>query len=250
MNKLGIAPARIRIDKKTHTYTHTVSGDMYTGVTTILGVRGADWLKFWTTKENYNYMMSNWDIGKTYTQTEKEQLLYEAKTAHTRKSKAALSDGKIAHQWIEHYLAETPKLMPESEKAKNAILAFLDFEIKHNVEWLLSEFIVASEVNRYAGTLDAYAKVDGLKTLIDFKTSNHLNDDVFLQTAGYQIALEEMGEKPDRRMVIRLPKDGGKLEIVTIPSDLTFDKQTFLSLRQAHRWNLYTQRFRDNGIIS
>ena len=248
MNKLGILPAPVEIDKR-HVYTHVVTGEMFTGVTSILSMKAQDWLKFWTTKENYNYMMSNWDVKKQYTEKEKEELLFKAKNAYNIKSKDALSKGKEAHNWVEDYLHEKNPALPSDEKVLSCIKAFLEFEKQKKVEWLLSEFIVASEVNKYAGTLDAYAMVDGKKTLIDFKTSKGMSGDYFLQTAAYQLALEEMGEKPDQRMIMRLPKDGGALDVMIVPSKLEFDKEIFLALRETYRWNLYMDRFREQGLI-
>ena len=248
MNKLGILPAPIRIDKQ-HIYTHVVSGELFTGVTSILGMKAQDWLKFWTTKENYNYMISNWDIEKRYSQSEKEELLYKAKNAYAKKSRDAMSKGKEAHLWIEKYLEGNQQQISNDENIRNCIVSFLDFEKNRKVEWLLSEFIVASEIHKYAGTLDAYAMVDGKKTLIDFKTSKGMSGDYFLQTAAYQLALEEMGEKPDQRMILRLPKDGGNLEVLVVPSRLEFDKEVFLALRQVYRWDLSIDKFKKLKLI-
>ena len=248
MNKLKLKPAPIHRNED-HIYTHDLTRELYTGVTTILGVRSADWLKFWTTKRNYEYMMENWDIRKLYTQKEKEDLLLKAKNAHAQRSKEALNTGKKAHLWIEHYLDGKNPPVPQDEKLKNSISSFIEYEKQHKIDWLLSEFVVCSEVYKYAGTLDAYAVVDGKKTLIDFKTSNHFSEDMFIQTAGYQNCLEEMGEIPEQRMIIRIPKDGTKVETLVVPTVYKFDRETFLHLREVHRWNVYIQNLKNNKIL-
>lgn len=249
----------IKFNPEGHRYE--LNGEWLTGVTTIIDVRAKDFLKWWTVKEMHNYLKTNWNLKKKYTAAEKEQLLLDGKSAHTRKSKEALVSGKIAHDWIEQYIKlrlgknESGVIAePLDEKAKASIAQFLSWERQHEVQWIASELIVASEIHKFAGTIDAIAVVDGVLTIVDFKTSNQTSEDVFLQTAGYWIALDEMmngEERPKQRLVVRIPKDGKDFEAMIIPTDLEFDKKTFLNLREAHRWNVYIKNnFQDeNGKI-
>jgi hypothetical protein len=253
--QLHLKQVPIEFLKDGHTYKHIPSEKLYTGVTTIIGVRQKEFLKWWTVKEMYNFLKTNWDLKKKYTEEEKEKLLLDGKAAHTKKSKEALLSGKIAHDWIENYIGGKKLPLPKDENAKNAIKAFRSWELEHQVEWLASELVVCSEKHEFAGTIDAIAVVDGILTIVDFKTSSQISEDAFLQTAGYWIALDEMmngEERPSQRLVLRIPKDGKEFEAMIVPTDLEFDKKTFLNLREVHRWNVYIQNhFQDaNGKIT
>ena len=90
------------------------------------------------------------------------------------------------------------------------------------------------------------ANVEKELCVIDFKTSNFLSEDVYLQTAGYWLLLDEnlldTEERPYQRIVLRLPKDGSGFEHRVVPTPLQFDTDTFLRLREIHRWNLLAER--------
>lgn len=260
MNKLKLQQNPIVFDSVNHTYTNKNNGELFTGVTTILQVRGKEFLKWWTIKLGVKYLgwydknevsekegmkllTEKLEKIKKFTPKQWFAILEEAKNAHTKSSKEALVSGHLAHDWIEWYIKGKKKDMPKDEKAVSAIKAFLDWESKYNVEWLASELVVSSMKNKYAGTCDFIAKINGVLTLGDFKTSNQISEDVALQTAGYWLALDEMlkegEERPKQRAVLRIPKNGMDFEYQRIDTDLEFDKEVFLHLREVHRWNLY-----------
>jgi len=262
MNKLKIKKVPITFDEEKHAYTCTLNNELFTGVTTILNVRSKEFLKWWTVKmavkylgwfdpkefnkkDGMEYLSSKLEKIKKFTPEKWYEILTEAKNAHTKRSKEALVAGSIAHDWIESYIKGEKKDTPKDEKAASAIKAFLDWESQHKVEWLASELLVGSMIHKYAGTCDFVANIDGILTLGDFKTSNQISEDVALQTAGYWLALDEMlikgAKRPEQRAVLRIPKDGKEFEYQRIDTDLEFDKEVFLHLREAHRWNIYIE---------
>ena len=231
-----------------HTYTY--GGELLTGVTTILKVRQQDFLKWWTVKLMYETLLPKLAEVQGIDQKTWEAILLEAKKAHTTKSKEALVSGKIAHDWIEKYIkaklnGEKEYGEPvEDEKAEQAIKQFLSWENKNKVEWFYSELVVCDPINKYAGTIDFIAKVNGVNTLGDFKTSSMISEDYFLQTAAYQNCIEsiiEDGEKIEQRLILRIPKDGSEFETRIVPTPYDFDVKTFLALREVHRWNLFIE---------
>ena len=131
------------------------------------------------------------------------------------------------------------------EDHKDMLESFLKWEEEKKVSWIKSELVIASRKHKFAGTLDALALVDGELCLIDFKTSKRVSKSAFLQTAGYQICLEEMGIVPAKRLIVRLPKNGDNIEVVEVPTPIDFDKKTFIRLREVHRWNLYVKNQTD-----
>lgn len=230
---------QVEFDEEAHTYTHPVKG-LLTGVSTIKDVRAKDWLKMWTTKENHDYMVAHWDVNKTYTEQEKLELLKLAKDAHAAKSQNAMNLGKQVHLWIEQYIAGENPDMPEEANTVRMIQSFLKWEQDHNVKWVVSELLVASLQHEFAGTLDAVALVDEKLVLMDFKTSSQISEEYYLQTAGYQICTDEMGIPIAERSILRIPKEKkDDLEYVIVPTPYEFDKETFLHLREVHRWNVY-----------
>jgi CRISPR/Cas system-associated exonuclease Cas4 (RecB family) len=238
-----------------HTYK-TKDNELYTGVTTILQVRQKDFLKWWTVKMMYEFLEDKLKDVQGITNKEWKELLMEGKKAHTKRTDQALNIGSAVHDYLEAYikktLGEEIKLSDETlavlekEEAKNSIKSFMDWEKENKVKWLKSEMIVASHKYKFAGTMDFLAVVNGKLTLGDFKTSSMISEDAYLQTAAYQICLEEMGlDKIQQRLILRIPKDGKEVEARIVPTDIDFDKQTFLSLREAHKWNLYIKNLKD-----
>ncbi len=72
----------------------------------------------------------------------------------------------------------------------------------------MTEQTVWSRTHRYAGTLDLVAYVDGVRTLIDFKTSKAIYAEAHLQNVAYQVALAEMGHEPCLSgCIVRVPKN-------------------------------------------
>lgn len=230
-------------DEAEHTYTRKSDGYLLTGVTTILEVRAKDWLKWWPVKLMYQTLLPRLKDVQGISEQEWDEVLLDAKKAHTKKSKEAKDLGQKVHDWIEGYIkaklgSKALPTPPDEEKIANAVNQFLAWEKEHKIQWLKSELIVASMKHLFGGTVDFLAMIDGKLTLGDFKTNSRISEEVFLQTAGYQVALEEMGVKPEQRMVVRVPKDGSEFEAKVIPTPLDFDKEVFLHLREVHRWNL------------
>lgn len=133
------------------------------------------------------------------------------------------------------------KVGPEpkvEEKALWAFMAWEDWAKSVNLKPLLIEQQVFSLTYGYAGTMDLLAEVNGLVTLVDFKTGKAVYAEAHLQNVAYQAALIEMGHlKPDQGMIVRLPKnetDPG-FEAVTCPSvaDLL---PTFLHVKSVWEW--------------
>jgi len=110
----------------------------------------------------------------------------------------AASIGTLAHALIEEYLGDTyPSIKknpvdrseypPEDlELAENAFIAYLDWEKLHDVEPLEAEIQLVHPFLLYGGTIDMVAMVDGVLTMVDFKTSKGIYNDHVIQAAAYQ----------------------------------------------------------------
>jgi hypothetical protein len=163
--------------------------------------------------------------------------------AHTRTMEHAGDIGSEAHRAIEWILrtAIGANAGPEpliSAPALIAVNAFRTWAASVHLKPVLIERVVYSRRHRYAGTIDLLARVDGTMTQISLKTGKAVYAEAFLQEAGYQAAMLEMGYRaPDAAIVLRLPKtteDPG-FEAVPIPTPATL-LPAFLAARELWEW--------------
>ena len=159
-------------------------------------------------------------------------LLGEAYKAHAVSLDESADLGTIVHGYCEAFI-KNGTLPPATERKEvlNSFGKFLKWTEDNKVEWIHSELIVGSH-HMFGGKFDAVAKVNGLVTLIDFKTSNGIYElDYATQLSGYQIAYEEMGREPSihQRMILWIPKTGDNFKAHIIETPLELGKQIFFS---------------------
>ena len=127
-------------------------------------------------------------------------------------------------------------VFPKPEKdIKSLTDKFVAWATENNIQFLESEKRIYSRANWYAGTCDLVFLKDGKKHVGDIKTSSGIyGREYFFQMAGYQICLEEMGEKDFvANTIIRCGKDGS-FEVKD-SFDLESDKQGFLAALSLYR---------------
>jgi hypothetical protein len=223
---------------KKRPYGYSVNGIWCAGVSSVAGYAPKDFLKFWSAKMVTEFLEPKLDEIKNMDKVGWKKLLLEAKKQHSVKSDDALEIGTKAHDWVENYIKG--KRLPVSDDIKNPVKEFLAFENKYNIQWVAVEKMVASQKHRVGGRLDSLAIIDDKLSIIDFKTSSRISEDNYLQTAGYQLCLEEMGIYPEQRIILRLPKvKGDGFEAVLVPTDYDADKAGFLHRRYSWQWANY-----------
>ena len=168
------------------------------------------------------------DYWKTHSD-EVEDMYHGIIRAHKEVSGAARDIGHETHYWLEEYINSSIKNPNEvdwklgtlSDKAKNAVQAFLKWEASHDIVWMGSEKKVYSKEYDYAGTIDAIAMINGKYCIVDFKTSAKIYKESYVQLSAYAQAVEEIHGKPvDLAVVLRLDKEEDKYqEAAFIPSD-------------------------------
>jgi len=109
---------------------------------------------------------------------------------------SAASVGSLAHAMImAHLKKETIDTSDYSadfiDLAENSFLSYLQWEKQHEVQPILVEKPLVSEEYMFGGTPDLYCKLDGMYTLVDFKTGKSIRDSASYQVAGYGILIEE-----------------------------------------------------------
>jgi predicted RecB family nuclease len=264
-----------------HRYIHPTSGKELMGATSVAGLLPKEWLAAWGAKEAVKklgfYDLDNDENKKKLEEVKQSiaemsvedyyQLLVEAKKAFSVKSTEAKDLGTEGHELIERYIkwkmgeGEKPEV-PENLKFVNELFNWLEENV---AEYIASEAIVCDLDRDIGGKIDFLCKLkddtDGL-TIIDFKFANQIDASYYLQLAGYIHMLKWMGiDVPNwRRLIIRLPKTetiiGYKdfkyqvmdnlFEVIEPKTDLDYDIETFVYLREVGRWINYVKKI--NGV--
>ena len=147
--------------------------------------------------------------------------------------KAAGDIGTAVHLCIDKSInGEDPET---NEKTKPGFDNFMLWLKMSGIKLIKGDTYVGSLENGFGGALDAIGEKDGKLILLDWKTSNYLNDTYSLQSAGYAVAFEETyGLKIDRAFVCRfgkeVPGDNEVREVQLLNAWTAFDRALALSL--------------------
>lgn len=258
-------------DEHGHHYQFTENGLIVDSVTTILGLIEKEHIRYWAVKKGLEWLVQGDRMArlKLPDGSLDREILTGAQFAHRDERDAAGSTGHDAHDAAERYIKEwietgtRPKDIRtffEHEKGKQVFGYYLpdvDITLKGSVdlraiaaaravERMCTEMNIipiASEIlvgdPRYsAGTLDFLALLDGEVTLLDFKSSNFVDDVSYpLQVSAYAKFLQKMaGVKTKSLRIMKLSKDYAKFEDWIIP-DIEGAYKAFKSLATFyHSW--------------
>ena len=140
--------------------------------------------------------------------------------------------GTLAHYLIMCQLkGMEPDVTEYSEdiqtRAATCLVKFDAWMKEHIVEPVLVEEYLVSEIYGFGGTSDFYGLVDGVPTLVDFKTSGGIYEDYFPQVAAYEVLLKESGYLVDNVRILRIGRN----------EDEGFEDQTITNREPA--WELF-----------
>jgi len=130
---------------------------------------------------------------------------------------------------VHHVISDSIKkrqleLVGIPERIRPTIDQYAKFLMEHKFEPKLSEEIVYSLELGVAGTVDLVAEIDGVLTLLDFKTSSDFRLSSLVQLAGYDLLLRksENGKKFEvsQYAILRLPRDGSNFEYLLLTNQL------------------------------
>jgi hypothetical protein len=185
-------------------------GNTINSVTSFTGVidkSGA--LIGWAVNLAKKYLLAKIENGEQITIIDVEEAVKE----HRRIKEEAADIGTQIHNWVDKWIKGEKPEIPEEERVRNGITAFLQFQKDKKVEWIESEKIVYSRKHNFAGILDAIGLIGKDLVIFDFKSSNGIYPEYAFQTAAYQLAYEEMAKKKIKyRMIVRFGKDTGDFE--------------------------------------
>ncbi len=118
--------------------------------------------------------------------------------------KNSASEGTLIHEAVEKILlGESPEVDPSIKPSVDAFLEFIDEKnIQTDPDYV--EKRVVNFDDRYAGTLDALALIDGKFGVLDIKTSQAIYRDYNLQTSAYMSALQKEFKNLQTRWILRI----------------------------------------------
>lgn len=224
-------------------------------------------------------LLTSWMIGQgaeyayDHATGERKEVIKAAKTAYRVKAQEAASIGTTVHDYA--YLTESGRVRealqllsehedsPNWEKINSGAKKFDTWHAQNKGETVLLEAIVASVVHQYAGKFDHLSLRNGLLVLSDYKTSNGIYVDQFIQLAAYAIAIEEWLDKWLAQYnlplkvggleILRFGKEGGEdfqPLMVTEPAEIEAMKEQAIRCRQTYKFRLAWEsdrRFKFNG---
>lgn len=240
---LGAPPKQYRDSAR----FYTIDGKEFPSVTTLLDVLDKPGLMYWAANMEKRAMETalldvltsdgardpDWVLGQM------ADRLTKAKAFLREKDKAA-TIGTAAHAWIEW---ETRRRLGEKVAAEPVIPDPALVAVEAWKEWaasvdftpLCAERTVYCMGCGYAGTLDWIAKVRGVVTLGDYKTSKAVYPESYLQNIAYRHAAATLGLDTAAGLVLRLPKtlDDPAFEPAPVPEIPLSD---FLAVQAVWRW--------------
>lgn len=156
---------------------------------------------------------------------------------HTIKKQEAASIGDLVHAYAEStataciHGGEIPPIPEDADPQLVAgINAFLKWYVDNDVHFIHAEKIVYSREHGFVGIVDAIAKVNGKRVLIDYKTAKAVYNEHRYQVAGYRMAYEEENEALDGALILHFDKTTGECHTHEISfEDYKKDKKVFLA---------------------
>lgn len=119
----------------------------------------------------------------------------------------AADKGTAVHNAIENWIKFGIEDVPE--QFDGYFEAFKKWWEESKPEAVGSEIRVCHKVMRYAGTVDLVAYVGERLTLVDYKSTAAISDMTCgVQLEAYSRALEDMGVKVERKMILHLKSNG------------------------------------------
>lgn len=239
----------IEFVESTHTYYYTGDGGRtklpsVTSITKYLS--DADTLMNWSQSVIINYLKDNIDRNKTYDGYDILELIEQASNRTDEISERAIEIGNKFHSTVEDYILakvnddSEPDLIHEDDQVQIALNSFNSWVQRNDVQFLDSEFVVYHPKNRYVGTADILAKVNGSLYIIDLKTSSNIYKKYKLQASAYTCAYNKLNEqKADGYGILNFPKEeGDRLDpfFRDDPHELWNDFESFLGLLDVYEW--------------
>jgi len=235
----------LKYDQKKHSYMRGTK--KVSSVTQVSGLLPKDWMPWYIKKYARLSFMQALNT-KTVVRSDDElvQLLNKALSASDKYGAQARMTGTHVHKMVANYLDWEIQPLPTTHDEQQCISAFWQFMAQNKVEPLLIEKKVywkpTKEDIPVAGTVDLAAIVNGIVSVLDWKTSQKLYQTTFIQPSIYADALnEELKANPSllpspikQIILVRLGKDG-TLDFMA-KDNWDEERKTFRALQQVDNY--------------
>jgi hypothetical protein len=234
---------------------YRIGGVEYPSVTTILQIISKPALVAWSAKVEREMVIA--EAGKLYGELISQEATMSQPSfclavadrlgkekAHTKELAKAGEIGSQVHSLIEWQLRLEllEEVSPSPEIGPQAQLAYAGWQrwrqtVKLKPIWI--ERPVHSKTYGYAGTADLLAEVDGVETLLDWKSGKAIYAEAWLQNAAYRQCVREQGYgNPVKGMIVRLPKTemDPEFEVQEAPEDECDLLKVFLTAFELWKW--------------
>jgi hypothetical protein len=241
---------------------YDLDGQKFPSVTTILSAIGKPALIAWSANIERDLVLKV--SGEVYADSPAEKMSTAAwittvtnrlgkEKAHKKELEKAADIGSQVHALVEWTLkaemmqeaGPSPKI---SDKAMWAFSSWQKWRKEVNLKPLFVEVPVWSMAHGYAGTMDLLAEVNGVMTVLDWKSGKAIYPEAFLQNAAYRHATREMGHAdPKAGLIVRLPKTemDAPFEAVSVNDDEDELFRIFLSVKEVWTWMQREEKRRD-----
>jgi hypothetical protein len=227
---------------------YRIEGSDLPSVTTVLEVIAKPALGPWYAKEERRYFETAMlevlsrpgARDPEYVLAAVAEAVTGVKAADKEKQRAAMI-GTAVHAGIEWHLRRAlgddagpePRL---PDAAAWAVESWKDWAASVKLEPLAIERTIYCLECGYAGTLDLYARVKGVPSVLDWKTGRAIYPEAFLQNVAYRHAARRLGMVSNQGLIVRLPKllDDPAWEVMAVPA--TLRQADFLAALQLWRW--------------
>ena len=231
MSQHSLYGGKVILDFNEKRHLYTISGRPIRSVTGISEPKPA--LLYWAAKMASEHILANLKPGVALDEIEIASLAEGAKKAHSGIAGKAADIGTLAHAACEGFVKSGGvDHTPVNIQARASYLQFVEWYKTHKVEIHASEAKVYHLDHDYCGTLDLDATVDGIRCIVDVKTSNAVYLGMHCQVAAYTKARgRELGVEYGPGWILRLPKDGAGFEAKKI-DDIEQAFGAFLGLKE------------------
>lgn len=222
-----------------HTYRARIKDKEYKvpSVTSVLGVISKPALIPWAVNNTVELIRASIGSGVEHSESFLEEVYAQAKKESGRIKQHAANIGTEAHKVLEEYIHTGAAPANLEGEVGRCVRAGIDWLSSQEIRWIAQELPIYSRRYRYSGRLDGLAEVNGVLTLLDWKTSKNVYSEYRLQTAAYNKAVEE--EDPSKviqqRILIRLGKEDGAFDPHVYPRNtLRKDFCAFLGAKRLY----------------
>jgi hypothetical protein len=187
-------------------HIHELNGKPLHGVTSVLKYWGdPNPLLNWGVKTAVDYIE---DHRAVWGSSDHDEMIANARKAHTQKRDKAGDKGTEVHSWLEDSIYDLMNGNPFDGERPKVVDDVLNWAKLEGIKFLASEMNVWSEKHWYGGIADGVIEKEGKKYILDFKTSGTVQTKYFYQMGAYSLAVKEMKEhaQVDGVVIVHIPR--------------------------------------------